>query len=61
MKITKSAVDTAVVWCIFCDCFSTDIYKDVIIVNAQKLKAKERDLQYWDTCITFNPFNTKYM
>ena len=41
MKVPKSAVGTAVVWCTFCNCFSTDIYKDVIFVNAQKLKAKE--------------------
>ena len=46
MKVTKSVVDTAVVWCIFCNCFSTDIYKDVIFVDAQKLKVKERDLKY---------------
>ena len=41
MKVTKSAVGTAVVWCIFCNCFSTDIYKDVIFVDAQKLEANE--------------------
>ena len=41
MKVTKSAVGTAFVWCIFCNCFSTDIYKDVISVDAQKFEAKE--------------------
>ena len=51
MKITKSAVGTAVVWCIFCNCFSTNIYKDVIFVNTQKLEAKEMDLHYRE--ITF--------
>ena len=52
MKVPKSAVGTAVVWCIFCNCFSTDIYKDVIFVDAQKLEAKERYIQYRE--ITFN-------
>ena len=47
MKVTKSAVSTrlyATVWCIFYNCFSTEIYKDLIFVDAQKLEAKERDL-----------------
>ena len=48
MKVTKSAVSTVVAWCIFCNRFSTDIYKDVIFVDAQKLEAKERDIQYRD-------------
>ena len=58
MKVTKSAVGMymygcMVVWWIFCNCFSTTIYKDVIFVDAQKLEAKERDAQYQD--ITFKP------
>ena len=51
MKVTKSAVGTTLVWCIFCNYFSTDIYKDVIFVDAQKLEAKERYLRYQE--ITF--------
>ena len=31
--------------------FSTDIYKDVIFIDARKLEAKERDLKYRE--ITF--------
>ena len=58
MEVTKSAVGTVVVWCIFCNCFSTDIYKDVILLDAQKLEAKERDIQCqeitFNYCITFN-------
>ena len=46
MKVTKSAVGTVVVRCIFCNCFSKDIYKDEIFVDAQKLVAKEKDLEY---------------
>ena len=57
MKVTKLALGTAVVWCIFCNCFLTDIYTDVIFVDAQKLKAKEMDLQYRE--ITFK-FSTHY-
>ena len=53
MKVTKSAVSTAVVWCIFCNCFLTDVYKDVIFVDTKKLEAKKRYPQYWD--ITFKP------
>ena len=41
MKVTKSDVGAAVVWCIFCNWFSTDIYKDTICVDAQMLKTKE--------------------
>ena len=51
MKVTKSAVGTAVVWCIFCNCFLTGISIDVIFVDAQKMEAKEKDLQYRE--ITF--------
>ena len=36
MKVIKSAVGTEVVWCIFCNYFSTAIYKDVIFFDAEK-------------------------
>ena len=52
-----SLIKYSVVWCVFCNCFSTDIYKDVIFVDAQKLKAKERDLQYQE--ITYNNLRTR--